>query len=103
MPFAEFLRREAGIATGAVGLIDQPTLAAEIVANGRADIVLLARAVLADPGWPLRAARRLGVTPELPKPYGARSFTSSGGYKVSRCIQVTYRSNYAMRWRVGRS
>lgn len=70
VPFADLLRREAGIATGAVGLIDQPTLAAEIVANGRADIVLLARAVLADPGWPLRAARRLGVTPELPKPYG---------------------------------
>jgi 2,4-dienoyl-CoA reductase-like NADH-dependent reductase (Old Yellow Enzyme family) len=70
IPFAELLRREAGIATGAVGLIDQPALAAEIVANGRADIVLLARAVLADPGWPLRAAQRLGVTPELPKPYG---------------------------------
>jgi 2,4-dienoyl-CoA reductase-like NADH-dependent reductase (Old Yellow Enzyme family) len=70
VPFAELLRREAGIATGAVGLIDQPTHAAEIVANGRADIVLLARAVLADPGWPLRAARRLGVSPELPKSYG---------------------------------
>ncbi len=70
VPFADLLRREAGIATGAVGLIDQPALAAEIVANGRADIVLLARAVLADPGWPLRAARRLGVDPELPKPYG---------------------------------
>ena len=72
VPFAERLRREAGIATGAVGLIDQPALAAEIVANGRADIVLLARAVLADPSWPLRAAQRLGFTPELPKPYGAR-------------------------------
>jgi 2,4-dienoyl-CoA reductase-like NADH-dependent reductase (Old Yellow Enzyme family) len=70
VPFAELLRREARIATGAVGLIDQPALAAEIVANGRADIVLLARTVLADPGWPLRAARRLGVEPELPKPYG---------------------------------
>ncbi len=70
VPFAELLRREAGIATGAVGLIEQPTHAAEIVANGRADIVLLARAVLADPGWPLRAARRLGFNPELPKPYG---------------------------------
>ena len=70
VPFAELLRREAGIATGAVGLIDQPALAAEIVANGRADIVLLARAVLADPSWPLRAARRLGVEPKLPDQYG---------------------------------
>lgn len=70
VPFAEILRREAGIATGAVGLIDQPTHAAEIIANGRADIVLLARAVLADPAWPLRAARRLGVELDLPGPYG---------------------------------
>lgn len=70
VPFAEILRREAGIATGAVGLIDQPSLAAEIIANGRADIVLLARAVLADPAWPLRAARRLGVELDLPGPYG---------------------------------
>ena len=70
VPFAESLRRDAGIATGAVGLIEQPTHAAEIIANGRADIVLLARAVLADPAWPLRAARRLGVEVELPGPYG---------------------------------
>lgn len=70
VPFAELLRREAGIATGAVGLIDQASHAAEIVANGRADIVLLARAVLADPGWPLRAAHRLGVEAALPLPYG---------------------------------
>ncbi|GAB0118084.1 NADH:flavin oxidoreductase/NADH oxidase [Acidisoma sp. 7E03] len=70
VPFAELLRREAGIPTGAVGLIDQPSLAAEILANGRADIVLLARAVLADPGWPLRAAHRLGVEVSLPAPYG---------------------------------
>lgn len=70
VPFAALLRREAGIATGAVGLIDQPSLAAEILANGRADIVLLARAVLADPAWPLRAAHRLGVEAPLPAPYG---------------------------------
>jgi 2,4-dienoyl-CoA reductase-like NADH-dependent reductase (Old Yellow Enzyme family) len=70
VPFADLLRREAGIATGAVGLIEEPTHAAEIVANGRADIVLLARAVLADPAWPLRAARRLGVEVKLPDQYG---------------------------------
>ncbi|MCB8879311.1 NADH:flavin oxidoreductase/NADH oxidase [Acidisoma cellulosilytica] len=70
VPFAEIIRREAGIATGAVGLIEQPTHAAEIIANERADIVLLARAVLADPAWPLRAARRLGVEVDLPGPYG---------------------------------
>ena len=59
----------AGIATGAVGMITEPTHAAEILANGRADVVLLARAMLADPGWPLRAAKALGVKPELPSQY----------------------------------
>jgi 2,4-dienoyl-CoA reductase-like NADH-dependent reductase (Old Yellow Enzyme family) len=69
VPFAEAIRRDAGIATGAVGMIIEPTHAAEILANGRADVVLLARALLADPAWPLRAARTLGVKPELPPPY----------------------------------
>jgi 2,4-dienoyl-CoA reductase-like NADH-dependent reductase (Old Yellow Enzyme family) len=69
VPFADAIRQQAGIATGAVGLITEPTHAAEIVANGRADVVLLARALLADPAWPLRAAKALGVKPELPSPY----------------------------------
>ena len=69
VPFAEAIRNQAGIASGAVGLITEPTHAAEIVANGRADVVLLARAVLADPAWPLRAAKALGVKPEVPSQY----------------------------------
>lgn len=69
VPFAEAVKRGASIATGAVGLITEPTHAAEIVANGRADVVLLARALLADPAWPLRAAKALGVKPELPPQY----------------------------------
>jgi 2,4-dienoyl-CoA reductase-like NADH-dependent reductase (Old Yellow Enzyme family) len=69
VPFADAIRNQAGIATGAVGMITEPTHAAEIVANGRADVVLLARALLADPAWPLRAAKALGVKPELPPQY----------------------------------
>jgi 2,4-dienoyl-CoA reductase-like NADH-dependent reductase (Old Yellow Enzyme family) len=69
VPFADRIRRDAGIATGAVGLITEPTQAAEIVANERADLVFVARILLADPGWPLRAAKALGVKPELPPPY----------------------------------
>ncbi len=69
VPFADAIRNRAGIATGAVGMITEPTHAAEILANGRADVVLLARAVLADPGWPLRAAKALGVKPEVPPQY----------------------------------
>ena len=69
VPFADRIRRDCGIATGAVGLITSPELADEIVANDRADIVLLARAVLADPAWPLRAAKALGAEPPLPAQY----------------------------------
>jgi 2,4-dienoyl-CoA reductase-like NADH-dependent reductase (Old Yellow Enzyme family) len=69
VPFAQAVRAEAGIATGAVGLIASPELAAEIVANDRADLVFVGRAVLADPAWPMRAARSLGVAPDLPPQY----------------------------------
>jgi 2,4-dienoyl-CoA reductase-like NADH-dependent reductase (Old Yellow Enzyme family) len=69
VPFADAIRNQAGIATGAVGLITEPTHAAEILANGRADVVLLARAMLADPAWPIRAAKALGVKPEVPPQY----------------------------------
>jgi 2,4-dienoyl-CoA reductase-like NADH-dependent reductase (Old Yellow Enzyme family) len=69
IPFAEAVRRGADIATGAVGLIGAPELAAEIIANDRADLVFLARAILADPAWPLRAARALGAPPPLPPQY----------------------------------
>ena len=69
VPFADAIRNRAGIATGAVGMITEATHAEEILANGRADVVLLARAVLADPAWPLRAAKTLGVKPDLLNQY----------------------------------
>ncbi len=58
-PFAERIRREAGILTGAVGLITEPPQAEQIVASGQADAVLLACELLRDPYFPLRAAREL--------------------------------------------
>jgi 2,4-dienoyl-CoA reductase-like NADH-dependent reductase (Old Yellow Enzyme family) len=69
VPFAERIRQEAGIATGAVGLITEPEQANDIVASGKADIVLLAREMLRDPYWPLHAARRLGSKLAPPVPY----------------------------------
>jgi len=68
VPFAEGVRRGAGIATAAVGLITDPAQADEIVREGRADLVLLARAVLRDPYWPIHAARKLGHSDALPVP-----------------------------------
>lgn len=59
VPFAEAIRREVGIATGAVGLISAPEQAEEILAGGRADLVILGRVLLYDPHWALHAANRL--------------------------------------------
>ena len=69
VPFAEAIRREVGIATGAVGLITEARQAEEIVASGKADVVLLAREMLRDPYWALHAAKVLGVDVEWPKKY----------------------------------
>ena len=67
-PFAERIRREASIATAAVGCITEPTHADEIIRNGRADMVLLAREFLREPYWPRRAARVLGRKEAVPGP-----------------------------------
>lgn len=67
--FAERIRREAGIATGTVGLITEPIQADHIIRTGQADLVLLARELLRDPYWPLRAARELGQPQSWPAQY----------------------------------
>ena len=69
VPFAARIRREAGIATAAVGLITEPEQANAIVASGQADMVLLARQMLRDPYWPLHAAAALGVQVSWPVQY----------------------------------
>lgn len=67
--FAARIRREAGIATAAVGLITDPVQANAIVEHGEADMVLLARAMLRDPYWPLHAAVGLGEPVPWPVQY----------------------------------
>jgi 2,4-dienoyl-CoA reductase-like NADH-dependent reductase (Old Yellow Enzyme family) len=67
--FAERIRREAGIRTGAVGMIVSPEQADHVVRSGQADLVLLARELLRDPHFPLRAARALGQEGPWPKQY----------------------------------
>jgi 2,4-dienoyl-CoA reductase-like NADH-dependent reductase (Old Yellow Enzyme family) len=69
VPFAAAVRREAGIATAAVGMITQPPQAEEIVATGQADAVMLAREMLRDPYWPLHAAHMLGEEAPWPVQY----------------------------------
>ena len=69
VPFAERVRREAGVATAAVGLVTSPAQAEAIVASGQADLVLLGRELLRDPRFPLRAAAALGADGPWPKQY----------------------------------
>jgi len=69
VPFAARIRREAGIATGAVGLITEPAQAEAIVAQGEADLVLMAREFLRDPYFPRRAAQALGTSIAAPPQY----------------------------------
>src|SRR6058998_2794354 len=61
VPFAERVRREAEILTGAVGLITEPAQAEEILQRGQADAIIIARQFLRDPYFPLHAAQALGV------------------------------------------
>ncbi|HEX8169597.1 MAG TPA: NADH:flavin oxidoreductase/NADH oxidase [Thermoanaerobaculia bacterium] len=70
VPFARAIRERARIATGAVGLITSARQAEEIVSDGSADAVLLARQFLRDPYFPLHAAQELGVDLEWPVQYG---------------------------------
>jgi 2,4-dienoyl-CoA reductase (NADPH2) len=70
VPFAEAIRHETGILTGAVGLITEPHQANEIVRSGKADLVLIAREMLREPYWALKAERALGAEPEWPLQYG---------------------------------
>src|SRR6266567_1536100 len=66
VPFANAIRRETGIATGAVGLITNPHQANTIIEQEQADLILLARELLRDPYWPLHAARTLAYDITIP-------------------------------------
>ena len=69
VPFAERIRRNAGVLTGAVGMITEPKQADEIIRSGKADIVLIAREFLRQPYWPLHAAQALGREIPWPQQY----------------------------------
>ncbi|HET9691533.1 MAG TPA: NADH:flavin oxidoreductase/NADH oxidase [Acidimicrobiales bacterium] len=67
--FARAVREGAGIATAAVGLLSEPVQAEQVLVEGAADAVFLARALLRDPHWPQRAAAELGDPVPVPKQY----------------------------------
>ena len=65
VPYAERVRRDAGVATCAVGLITEPEHAEAILQRGQADLIAMAREFMYNPNWPVHAARKLGVTDYL--------------------------------------
>lgn len=68
-PFASAVRRQVGIATGAVGMIADPFQAEQVIATGLADVVFMARELLRDPYWPLHAAEALHAEGDWPAQY----------------------------------
>jgi len=73
VPFAEQVRQEGKVHTGAVGMITDAAQAERILREGKADVVILARQLLRDPYWPRRAIAELGGDPQWPSQY-ARAF-----------------------------
>lgn len=69
VPFADEIRKQADILTGAVGLITEPEQAEAILTSGQADAIFLARELLRDPYWPLHAAKKMGVNLPWPVQY----------------------------------
>jgi 2,4-dienoyl-CoA reductase-like NADH-dependent reductase (Old Yellow Enzyme family) len=70
VPFARRIREESGVRTAAVGLITDPEFADEVITSGAADLVFLARELLRDPYWAVRAQQALGEEPTWPTQYG---------------------------------
>lgn len=70
VPFAADIRREAGIATGAVGLITEPGEANDIVCRGDADLIFVGRQLLREPYWAIRAQTEMDAEPTWPVSYG---------------------------------
>jgi 2,4-dienoyl-CoA reductase-like NADH-dependent reductase (Old Yellow Enzyme family) len=69
VPFAERIRQETGVPTGAVGMITTPAEADQILREGKADLIIMAREFLRKPYWPLEAAHKLGYSVSWPVQY----------------------------------
>jgi 2,4-dienoyl-CoA reductase-like NADH-dependent reductase (Old Yellow Enzyme family) len=87
VPFAERIRHEAGIATATVGKITEPGQAEEIIRSGRADVVLLARAMQRDAYWAAQAQWALGVPNAVTPPVQyTRGWSEAGKRREKRLI-----------------
>lgn len=75
VPLARSIREQSGLPVVSVGMITEPAQAEQILVDGAADAVMLARELLRDPHWPLRAAHRLGVQARWPQQYQRAAWT----------------------------
>ncbi len=92
VPYAERLRREAGVMTMAVGLIVHADQAEEILQNGRADLVALAREMLYNPNWPMDAAQKLGFDAEFTSVPAPQSYwLAKRAASIKDMVPSTYR------------
>jgi 2,4-dienoyl-CoA reductase-like NADH-dependent reductase (Old Yellow Enzyme family) len=69
VPFSQQIRTSTGIMTGAVGLIEVPTMASQVLRENKADVVIFAREFLRRPYWPLEEASKLGIAVPWPAQY----------------------------------
>jgi len=92
VPGAEAVKTGAGLPVAAVGLITEPDQAQAILAEGRADLILLARVLLRDPYWPMRAASALGRVEALPiPPQYERGWNTLGAWRMDPAIAAPMR------------
>jgi len=84
VPFAEKVKRGTGLKVQTVGMIADPDQAEEIVASGKADMVVMARAFLDNPRWVWHAAERFGVTLDYPPQYARSRHDLWPGAKLAR-------------------
>ena len=92
VPYAERLRREAGIATMAVGLIVHADQAEGILQRGEADLIALARELLYNPNWPMDAAQKLGADPRFALVPPAQSYwLEKRARQVKELVPSTWR------------
>ena len=84
VPFAEQVRKEAGVQTRAVGMIADPAQAEDILASGKADMVAMARAFLDNPRWVWHAAERFGVPLDYPPQYARSRHDAWPGAQLAR-------------------
>jgi 2,4-dienoyl-CoA reductase-like NADH-dependent reductase (Old Yellow Enzyme family) len=86
VPLAQAVKKACGLKVRTVGLIADPAQAEEVVADGDADMVAIARAAIDDPRWPWHAAARLGVEIARPSPYARAAPAVWPAYKLARAV-----------------